>query len=388
MKQVLKTFAFFGLFTAMAVAKAEAQDRIYNPVLTAVPSLSIAPDARSAAMGDQGVATGADSYAQFWNPAKYAFIDSKAGITLSYTPWLSKLVSDIALMQLGGFYKLGEGDNQALGASLRYFSMGKLQKWDQMGASMGESSPHTFAVDVSYSRKLSEVFSMAVGLRYIHSDQDASGENKGGNAFAADIAGYMNKYVVLWGGESLWTMGFNIRNIGTKISNDGGVNNNFIPTNLALGTGLLYPIDEYNMIGLHVEANKFLVPTRPVKKQDESVEAYTKRLESHYGTSPIAGIFKSFGDAPGGFSEELREIRWSIGAEYNYNHKFILRAGYSYLDPTKGNLQYFTAGAGFRMSAISLDASYLVSTVQNNPLDQTLRFSLSFDMDGIRKLFQ
>lgn len=374
--------------TALAQTASNAEAEAYRPVLTAVPSLQISPDARAAAMGDIGVSTTADPYAQYWNPAKYAFATSKAAFSMSYTPWLRQLVNDIALMQVTGYYKLGSEDNQALGASLRYFSMGRLTKFDELGASLGEASPNEFAVDLSYSLQLSPAYSMAVGLRYIHSRLGTNEEHSAGSAFAADIAGYMNRYVMLGGAESLWTLGFNIKNIGTKLSFDDGATSSFIPTNLALGTGLLYPIDEYNMLSVNVEANKLLVPTPPALTPTMTREEQEQKLAAYRDISPIAGIFKSLGDAPGGFAEELREIRWSLGAEYSYNDKFFLRAGYSYLHATKGHLQAFTAGAGFKMSAFRIDASYLMSTVQNNPLDQTLRFSLAFDMEGIRNLFR
>lgn len=368
--------------TAFSTLRAQ-EARYYNPVVAAVPSLQISPDARSAGMGDLGVATTADPYAQYWNPAKFAYLGSKSGLSLGYTPWLSKLVNDIALMHLGGYYKFGGADDQAVAASLRYFTMGKLTAWDAAGRSLGESHPNEFALDASYSRKLSADFSMAVALRYIHSDQGAKEQGStAGNAFAADVAGYLHKYVMLGGAESLWSLGFNVRNIGTKISFDGGTTSAFLPTNLALGTGLLYPLDNYNMISINLEANKLLVPTPPVDRTDAA------KLEDYARISSIAGIFKSFGDAPGGFAEELKEVRWSLGAEYNYNDKFFVRAGYSYLHPDKGNLQSFTAGAGFRLNAFRIDASYLISTIANNPLDQTLRFTLAFDMAGLRGLFQ
>lgn len=378
-----KTLVTAGLLTLLGTTTAGAQTaETFSPVLTAVPSLQIAPDARAAAMGDLGTSTSPDPYAQYWNPAKFAFIKSSSGLSLGYTPWLSRLVSDIALMYVGGYYKIGgEEGTQALGASLRYFTLGKLTRWDASGKSLGEAHPNEFAFDVSYARKLSESYSMAVALRYIHSDHGAGQGQSAGKAFAADIAGYLHKYVTLGGAEALWTLGFNVRNIGTKISFDGGANSSFIPTNLGLGTGLLYPIDETNAISFNVEANKLLVPTPPLAGDAQKIKSYTS-------TSSIAGIFKSLGDAPGGFKEELREIRLSLGAEYNYNDKFFVRAGYSYLHPTKGNLQALTAGAGFRTKAFRIDASYLISTIANNPLDQTLRFTLAFDIEGLRTLLK
>lgn len=385
------------LFTCLCVGEigmssAQSNSKVsgeyYRPVVASVPSLQISPDARGSGMGDIGVSTTADPYAQYWNPAKYAFATSKAAFSMSYTPWLRQLVNDIALMQVTGYYKIGSEDNQAIGASLRYFSMGTLRTFDELGASLGEASPNEFAVDLSYSLQLSPIYSMAVGLRYIHSRLGTNQENNSGSAFAADIAGYMNKYIMLSGAESLWTLGFNIKNIGTKLSLDGGATSTFIPANFSLGTGILYPIDEYNMLSVSVEANKLLVPTPPHITPTMPQDEQQRVLNAYRDISPIAGIFKSLGDAPGGFAEELREVRWSIGAEYSYNDKFFLRAGYSYLHPTKGHLQAFTAGAGFKMSAFRIDASYLMSAIQNNPLDQTLRFTLGFDMEGIRNLFK
>ncbi len=376
-----------GLTLILFTTKIKAQNN--NPVLTSVPSLQITPDARAAGLGDQGVSTTPTVYAQYWNPAKYAFCKSSAGFSMSYTPWLSQLVNDIALFQVGGFYKLGAEKKQSLAASLRYFSLGKIQTWNDAGQSLGEVHPNEFALDLSYSLKLTESYSMAVALRYILSGQDVTGEQEKGQAFAADVAGYGHNYVMLGNTEGLWTYGFNIKNIGTKISFDSGATSSFIPTNIALGTGLLYPIDDYNMIAFNVEANKLLVPTANKLSAGEATkEEQQKVLDDYQQTSSIAGIFKSLHDAPGGFSEEMKEIRWSVGAEYSYDSKFFVRAGYSYLHPSKGALQAFTAGAGFKMSSIRIDASYMMSTVANNPLDQTLRFTLAFDMDGIKQLFR
>lgn len=373
-----------------------AQKDKFAPVNTAVPSLSIAPDARAGAMGDNGASTTPDINSQYWNPAKYAFMYSKAGVSLSYTPWLRKLVNDVALANLSGYYKIGDNDLQAIGASLRYFSLGDITT----GNGTGEGndgytvSPYEMAFDVSYSRKLSESYSMAVAMRYIRSDmgQDSREDNRvPGNAFGADIAGYLEKYVILGNSESLWSLGFNVSNIGTKISYNGGETNEFLPTTLRLGTGLLYPIDDFNRIGLYVDLSKYLVPSLPYLKEgatdEERAEYDAKKLE-YNDVSGISGIFKSFSDSPDGFKGELEEVMVSIGAEYSYNEQFFLRGGYFYENANKGNRQYFSVGAGFRMSVFQLDAAYLVSTVQSNPLDQTLRFSLSFDMDGIKNLFR
>lgn len=386
MKKILLGAIVLIPFCNIDLKAQNSEDAKFRPILTAVPSLRIAPDAQGAALGDQGVATMPDTYSTYWNASKLSFMDSAAGISLSYTPWLKQLVNDIALMYVGGYYQFKDDSKQAIGASISYFTLGKIQQYDAMGMNFGEISPNEYSLDITYSRKLSPDFSMAVSLRYIRSDQGSNKEVPPGNAFAADISGYMHKYVVLGSSECLWTAGFNIKNIGTKISLDGGATRNFIPTNLSIGSGLLYPIDNYNMIGFTLEANKLLVPMKPINTGDN--DAYDDNLKKYNDMSPIAGIFKSFYDAPDGFSEEFKEIRWSLGLEYNYDHRFFVRAGYSYLDPSKGNLQYFTAGAGFKMSAIRVDASYLISTVPQNPLDQTLRFSMSFDMDGITNLFK
>lgn len=396
-KSRISTLIFvFSLLTAFSVLHAEGEKDKFAPVNTAVPSLSIAPDARAGAMGDNGASTTPDINSQYWNPAKYAFMYSKAGVSLSYTPWLRKLVNDVALANLSGYYKIGDSDLQAIGASLRYFSLGDItNNSGEGGANDGYTvSPYEMAFDVSYSRKLSESYSMAVAMRYIRSDmgQDSRDDSRvPGNAFSADIAGYLEKYVILGNSECLWSLGFNVSNIGTKISYDSGETNQFLPTTLRLGTGLLYPIDDFNRIGLYVDLSKYLVPSLPYLTENSSEEEraeYEKLKQDYNDVSGISGIFKSFSDSPDGFKGELQEVMVSIGAEYSYNEQFFLRGGYFYENANKGNRQYFSVGAGFRMSVFQLDAAYLVSTVQSNPLDQTLRFSLSFDMDGIKNLFR
>ncbi len=380
----------------ISATKLYAQENVkaqFAPINTAVPSLSIAPDARGGGMGDNGVATLPDVNSQYWNPAKYVFNYSQAGVSLSYTPWLRKLVNDVALVNLSGYYKLGSDDRQAIGASLRYFSFGEVQNNDEnSGATLMTLNPYEMALDVSYSRKLSEAFSMAVALRYIRSDQgaDPTAEMVPGNAFAADIAGYLERYVIMGQAEALWSFGFNVSNIGTKISYDGGGTNQFLPTKLSIGTGLLYPIDDYNQIGAYVDLSKYLVPSEPQRTgtTQEDEQDYNNRVEEYNSMSSITGMFKSFGDSPLGFKGELQEIMASIGIEYSYNQQFFVRGGYYYENENMGNRQYFSFGAGFRMSVFQLDAAYLVSTVPSNPLDQTLRFSLSFDMDGIKNLFK
>ncbi len=364
-----------------------AQEQSYSLLQMAVPSLYIAPDARGGGMGDNGLSTLPDIHSQYWNAAKYAFMGSKAGVSLSYTPWLRKLVNDVALVNMSGFYKLGDSDLQAIGGSLRYFSLGEIGIWENLGSIPYYTNPYEMAVDLSYSRKLSESYSMAVALRYIRSDMgaDAHSERAAGNAFAADISGYLERYIMTGNAESLWSLGFNISNIGSKISYDGGENNLFLPAKVALGTGLLYPIDAYNRIGIYADVSKYAVPYLPTRKEGESDENFQARLDDYKTMSSISGLFKSFSDSPNGL---MQELMFSVGTEYSYNEQFFVRGGYFYENANVGNRKYFSFGAGFRMSVFQLDAAYLVSTVQNNPLDQTLRFSLSFDMDGLRNLFR
>lgn len=368
------------------VTTAWGQDS-YSLLEMAVPSLNIAPDARGGGMGDMGVSTLPDVNSQYWNPAKYAFMGSKAGVSLSYTPWLRKLVNDVALVDMSGYYKLGNNDLQAVGASLRYFSLGEVNIWENIGDVPYGVNPYEMALDVSYSRKLSESYSMAVTLRYIRSDMgtDASEEKSAGNAFSADISGYLEKYVMMGSAEALWSLGFNLSNMGSKISYDGGNTNHYLPAKLALGTGLLYPIDDYNQIGVYLDLSKYMVPYAPQKKEGESDADFTARQDDYKSWSSITGMFKSFSDSPNGL---MKEVMVSVGAEYSYNQQFFVRGGYFYENANVGNRKYFSFGAGFRMSVFQLDAAYLVSTVPQNPLDQTLRFSLSFDMDGIKNLFR
>lgn len=370
-------------FLAFATTiKADGEKDKFNPVSTAVNSLKIGPDARAGGLGDIGAATDPDVNSQAWNPAKYPFCISRAGIAVNYTPWLRKIVNDIDLAYVAGYMRLG--DYTAISSSLRYFSLGEVDAGENMSI-----KPYEMAFDIGVSRMLSENFSAAIALRYIRSDLSGnySDDTKPGNAFAADVAMYYNKYVVMGSRECQLGLGLNISNIGSKMK-FGDENTYFIPTNLRLGVNYLIPINEYNKIAFGLDLNKLLVPTMPRQKDDESGEDYQQRLQKDYfDMSPITGIFKSFGDAPGGFSEELKEIQWNFGVEYTYNDKFILRAGYHDEDKDKGNRKYFTVGAGFRMNVFSIDAGYVLSTAASNPLDQTLRVSLAFDFDGIKDLF-
>ncbi|MBK5194947.1 MAG: type IX secretion system outer membrane channel protein PorV [Proteiniphilum sp.] len=386
MNRTLHSFLFSGLFALLSNITL-AQD--YNPIPVAMPSLLFAPDARGGGMGDIGAATMPDVYSQHWNAAKYPFITSDAGISFSYTPWLSKLVSDINLLYASGYWKPGNDNLSAISASLRYFSLGSIDIADMNGEFWQSVSPHEFALDVAYSRKLSEGFSGAVTLRYIRADYSTGNdETTPGNAFAADIAGYNESYINLGRSEALLGFGVTLSNIGTKISYDGGASSMFLPANLRVGASLGLPLDDKNSISLSVDLNKLLVPTPQLPDNNETPDEAQQRIDDYNNISSIGGIFKSLGDAPGGFGEEMKEVIWSLGAEYTYDNQFSLRTGYYNENEYKGNRRYFAFGAGFRMKSFQIDAAYLLSTAQSNPLDQTLRLSLGFDIEGIRNLMR
>jgi hypothetical protein len=391
--QKIRKVALMALMLCLSATMMWAQDKkdLFNPVNASVTSQTIAPDARAAGMGDVGAATEADVNSQYWNPAKYPFAISRAGVSLNYTPWLRELVSDMDLAYLAGYYRIG--DYSAISGSLRYFSLGEVFMTSDISATDNAMTinPYEMSLDVAYSMMLSEKFSWAAALRFIYSDltYDYTDDTSPGSAFAADVALYYQDYLNLGDRECQVGLGMNVSNIGSKITFGGDDNSEFIPTNLRLGASLMIPIDDYNRFTLAADANKLLVPTYPKQEEGESTEAYQQRVQKdYYDISSISGIVKSFGDAPNGFSEELQEIQWSVGAEYWYNDKFTLRAGYHHEAENKGNRKYFTFGAGFRMSVFSLDAGYVIATAKSNPLDQTLRFTLSFDMDGIKDLFR
>ena len=384
----MKRLTIIVLSLLAAFSNVVAQDEKlseFNQVEHAVISQTIAPDARAAGMGDVGAATDPDVNSQFWNPAKYPFCISRAGISLNYTPWLRQLVSDIDLAYLSGYYRIG--DYSAVSGSIRYFSLGEV-------ITANESmtvNPYEMSVDVAYSLMLSENFSLAAALRWIYSDlrYDYSEDSAPASAFAADIAMYYNNYFNMGNRECQLGLGLNISNVGSKITYYGDDRSQFLPANLRLGASLLIPVDEWNRFSISADANKLLVPTVPKQEEGESSADYQERVIREYSdVSAISGIFKSFGDAPGGFKEELQEIQWSVGAEYVYHDQFSLRAGYHHESQNKGNRKYFTVGGGFRMNVFSLDVGYVISTAQSNPLDQTLRFSLTFDMDGLKYLFK
>lgn len=391
--QNIRKVALLALLLCFMAVVGRAQDKkdMFNPVNASVTSQTIAPDARAGGMGDVGAATEADVNSQYWNPAKYPFAISRAGVSLNYTPWLRELVSDMDLAYLAGYYRIG--DYSAISGSLRYFSLGEVFMTSDISATDNAMTinPYEMSVDVAYSMMLSEKFSWAAALRFIYSDltYDYTDDTSPGSAFAADVALYYQDYLNLGDRECQVGLGMNVSNIGSKITFGGDDNSEFIPTNLRLGASLMIPIDDYNRFTLAADANKLLVPTYPKQEEGESTEAYQQRVQKdYYDISSISGIVKSFGDAPNGFKEELQEIQWSVGAEYWYNDKFTLRAGYHHEAENKGNRKYFTFGAGFRMSVFSLDAGYVIATAKSNPLDQTLRFTLSFDMDGIKDLFR
>ena len=379
----------FTIHCSLFTSSAQDDDKVtmFNPVEHAVISQTIAPDARAAGMGDVGAATEPDVNSQYWNPAKYPFCISRAGVALNYTPWLRQLVNDIDLAYVAGYYRIG--DYSAISGSLRYFSLGEV--FTDYGQSDMTVKPYEMSLDVAYSLMLSEHFSMAAALRWIYSDlrYDYSEDSKPASAFAADVAMYYNRYLNLGSRECQFALGLNLSNIGSKISFYGDEESQFIPANMRLGASLLIPVDEWNRFTITADANKLLVPTVPAQEEGESNTDYQDRVRREYSDmSAISGMFKSFSDAPGGFKEELDEVQWSLGAEYVYHDQFSLRAGYHHQAESKGNLKYFTVGGGFRMNVFSLDVGYVISTAKSNPLDQTLRFTLAFDMDGIKDLFR
>lgn len=390
MKDMAKIIISLMLALAALTVRAEDKRDMFNPINTSVTSQSIAPDARAAGFGDVGAATEADVNSQYWNPAKYPFSISRAGVGLNYTPWLRQLVSDMDLAYLSGFYRIG--NYSAISSSLRYFSLGEVYiNFNNLSEDNLTINPYELSFDVAYSLMLSEKFSIAAGLRWIYSDltYNYSDNSSPGSAFAADLAWYYKDYINLGSRECQLGLGMNVSNIGTKINFGGDDNSEFIPTNMRLGASLVVPVDEYNRFTIAADANKLLVPTYPKQFEGETTEDYQERVQkNYYDISSIRGIFKSFSDAPNGFKEELEEIQWSLGAEYSYNDRFAIRAGYHHESANKGNRKYFTVGAGFKMSVFSLDAGYVISTAKSNPLDQTLRLTLSFDMDGIKDLFK
>ena len=385
-----------------------------NPVITAMPSLTIAPDAHATGMGDLGAATNPDLNSQHWNASKYAFMESKGGITANYTPWLTKLVNDINLAYIAGYYNMGDLAG-TISASFTYFDMGSvtLMDWDSNyeGSELGTARPNEWALDVAYSRKLHEYLSMAVALRFLYSDLN-NGINMGSSGggivmdmypawtFAADVSLYYRQPIATPMGESYFALGFNLSNLGGKMTYDEGDTRNFIPANMRLGVSYELPFDDYNRLMITAEANKMLVPTYNSKfANDGDGGRYDQTDFSNI--SSTNGWWQSFCDAPGYTEtdaitgeqftvspalEELQEIQWGVGLEYSYNRQFFARAGYSHENYYKGNRRYVTLGAGFKLSIFSLDFAYCIATAPSNPLDGTMRFTLGFDLAGIKDL--
>lgn len=362
----------------------KAQDRVINP---GVPFLLVAADARAAGMADVGVATSADAFSQQWNPAKYAFATDAKGFSISYTPYLTDLVNDISLGQVTYYQKLNE--RSAFAGSLRYFGLGEIELRENATDEARIVSPNEFAIDGSYSLKLSEKFSMAIAGRFINSNlKVASDSNDASSAstFAVDVAGFFqSEEIAFTDFNGRWRAGFNFQNLGPKISYDNDdFNNNFIPANLKLGTGFDFILDDFNKVAVNVEFNKLLVPTPqdPDLDGDGTVtsEERNQNNQNYRAIGWTSGVFKSFGDAPDGFSEELKEVTYAVGAEYLYQDSFAMRLGYFHESPVKGARQFFSLGAGFKYNVVKVDVSYLFSASQvKNPLENTLRFSLTFN---------
>lgn len=388
-KTILLTISLF------SISLIQAQDRA---ITTAVPFLSVTADARAAGMADVGVATSADVFSQQWNPAKYAFSTDQQGISVSYTPYLTGLANDISLGQFTYYNKIS--DRSAFAGSLRYFGFGdiELRQTGEFDENFPIVSPSEFALDGSYSLKLSEKFSMAVGARFIRSNLKVAtnnGDATAASSFAIDIAGFYQSEEIAYNNfNGRWRAGFNIQNLGPKISYDNDENSsNFLPANLKLGTGFDFILDDYNKFGLTVELNKLLVPTPKVGYNGDSYTGsdmngdgvvnatdYTLANTDYRKTGWVSGVFKSFGDAPDGFSEELKEIMYSVGAEYSYQDSFAMRAGYHHENSNKSGLRYFSLGTGFKYTNVKIDVSYLFSASKiPNPLENTLRFSLTFN---------
>ena len=360
-----------------------------NTITTAVPFLIISPDARAGGMGDGGVATSPDANSIHWNPSKLAFVEKNIGFSMSYTPWLRNLVPDINLAYVS-FYKKLKSKDQTIGASMRYFSLGNITFTDNTGAEIGQFNPNEFAFDLTYARQFSDKFSGGLTLRYIHSNltggfQVENNATKAGNSVAADVSGFFRTDMEIGKKDAIFAVGMNISNIGSKISYTETGDKDFIPINLRLGPALTLKLNEYNDLTFSIDFNKLLVPTPPI---------YSDSLSNGeqlilYGKDPDVGVaegmINSFSDAPGGFSEELKEINIAGGLEYWYDQQFAFRAGYFYEHETKGNRKYFTLGAGLKYNVFGLDFAYLIPTDQRNPLENTLRFTLIFNFDSLKK---
>ena len=378
-KKIMKKLIL--IFIGVVTTNAIAQDR---SITTGVPFLQIAADARAAGMGDIGVATSPDTYSQQWNPAKYAFATDKQGFSVSYTPYLIDIVNDISLGQATYYNRFN--DRSAFAGSVRYFSLGEIELRDDANSIPNIVKPSEFALDLSYSLHLSDYFSMAVAGRFISSNLGITTNGQSlsaANSFAVDIAGYYQSEEIAYSDfNGRWRGGFNFQNLGPKINYDlteSEQSTNFLPSNLKIGGGFDFILDEYNKIGVNLEFNKLLVPTPQFESTDTTDETIQKR-EDYRKIGWVSGVFKSFGDAPGGFSEELKEVTYALGAEYEYQDSFSLRSGYFHESDEKGSRKFFSLGAGFKYNVVKVDVSYLFSASKvKNPLENTLRFSLTFN---------
>jgi hypothetical protein len=368
-----------------------------NTITTSVPFLQIAPDTRAGGMGDYGVATTPDPNSIHWNPSKLAFIEKKGGFSISYTPWLHALVNDISLAYVSGYKKL-PGD-QTIAASLLYFSLGNIDFTNEGGDKYASFNPNEWAFDVAYARKLGEQFSGGIALRYIYSNltggvtiNNGTINTHAGKSVAADLSGYYRSDIEVSDKKSLLAFGLNISNIGSKISYTDTKVKDFIPTNFRIGSNLKIELDQYNSVAFGVDFNKLLVPTPPVYEKDATgnfvLDAAGNKVvkagKDPTNVSVASALFSSWSDAPAGFSEELKEFTYSIGTEYWYDKQFAIRAGYFHEAETKGNRKFFTIGAGIRYNVFGFDFAYLIPTTQRNPLENTLRFTLLFDFEGLK----
>lgn len=408
MKRIKVSLVGTAMMLSVLSVNAESKGDYFNPLQTAIPSLSIAPDARGGGMGDVGAATSADIFSQYWNPSKYATMEEKGGVAVSYTPWLRDIVNDINLAYLSGFYKLD--DKQAISASLRYFSYGEINLTDMPGPSgevisKGTANPYEMAIDAAYSRALSQYWNAAVTLRFILSDlmNGVIDEQtySAAKSVAADVSAFYSRPFDLSDKRvAKLNIGTNISNIGAKPTYDDGATYQYLPTNWRLGINYEFPIDAYNKFSVSFDINKLLVPTTPLESDyidedanytkeeyEKARKEYEEALQEYRDHGTIKGMFKSFGDS-GGFGEEMKEINWSLGGEYSYRDMFMARFGYFHENEEKGNRKYFSAGVGFRMKVFEINAAYLFAAGSNAhcPLDNTLRFSLGFNFAGMKKM--
>jgi hypothetical protein len=395
-KKIIALVLFLIALSGETIVLAQQSSGELNAIQTVVPFLTIAPDSRAGAMGDAGAATSPDVYSMHWNPAKFAFIDGNAGVGISYSPWLRNLVPDINIAYLAGYKRIDT--KQVLSASLLYSSLGDVPFTDEFGNLERTFNPNEFAFDAGYSRLFTDNLSGGIAFRFIYSNLTGGSYSGGvatkpGISFAADISGYYQKKISILNKDGQMAFGLDFSNIGAKMSYSETQTSDFIPMNMRLGGSLTINLDHFNKITATLDLNKLLVPTPPqyynigeINAKGDTVHTAMTQIKAGKDPNvsvPVA-IFQSFFDAPGGFKEEFHEITYATGLEYWYNNQFALRGGFFYEDPSKGNRKYFTAGAGFRLKAFTIDFSYLMPLAQNNPLARTLRFSIAFDFNALR----